>query len=74
MLRCSARGNEETELNTEGGKLVSMLINMYCSDFAAEHADLSVGTIRAEEGWTLLLPRTDIGLKAMMDAANNGAR
>lgn len=44
-----------------------------CPDFAAEHADLSAGGIGAEDGWTLLLARTERGEQLLEDAAGGGA-
>jgi coenzyme F420 hydrogenase subunit beta len=32
-----------------------------CPDFAAEHADISTGGIGADDDWTLVLVRTDLG-------------
>ncbi len=40
----------------------------YCSDYAAEYADLSFGGIGAEEGWTTVITRTPKGRAAFLDA------
>ncbi len=42
----------------------------YCEDYTAEFADLSFGGIGAEEGWTTVLTRTQLG----MDILNNAER
>ncbi len=42
----------------------------YCDDYTAEFADLSFGGIGAEEGWTTVLARTQLG----MDILNNAQR
>jgi len=42
----------------------------YCDDYTAEFADLSFGGIGAEEGWTTVLTRNQLGL----DILNNAER
>ncbi len=40
----------------------------YCSDYAAEFADISFGGIGAEEGWTTVITRTPLGRAVFADA------
>lgn len=40
----------------------------YCTDYAAEFADLSFGGIGAEDGWTTVVARTDKGLRILTEA------
>jgi len=43
-----------------------------CKDFTARLADISVGGIGSEEGWTTVIIRTDIGEKIFNEAAKEG--
>ena len=45
----------------------------HCPDFAAQHADLSVGGIGNESAWTLTIVRTARGQQWMRDALVAGA-
>ncbi|MCD6530128.1 4Fe-4S dicluster domain-containing protein [Candidatus Bathyarchaeota archaeon] len=73
--------SEVTDLYLDGGKLVATLKtygkismwNEYCSDYVAEYADLSIGATEVKDGWAIILPRTDIGLRAIKLAADAGA-
>lgn len=40
----------------------------YCSDYSAEYADISFGGIGAEEGWTTILIRSNLGRAIFADA------
>jgi coenzyme F420 hydrogenase subunit beta len=40
----------------------------YCSDYAAEYADISFGGIGADEGWTTVVTRTALGRAILADA------
>ena len=40
----------------------------YCSDYSAEYADISFGGIGAEEGWTTVVIRSNIGRAIFADA------
>lgn len=40
----------------------------FCTDFGAEYADIAFGGLGAEQGWTTVLPRTDIG-RGVLDTA-----
>lgn len=45
---------------------------LHCPDFAAQHADLSVGGIGNESAWTLTIVRTDRGQQWLDDALAAG--
>lgn len=45
----------------------------FCTDYAAEYADISFGGIGAAEGWTTVMTRTPLGRAAMADAVSAGA-
>ena len=40
----------------------------FCSDYSAEYADISFGGIGAEEGWTTILIRSNLGRGIFADA------
>jgi coenzyme F420 hydrogenase subunit beta len=40
----------------------------YCDDYTAEYADLSFGGIGADEGWTTVLTRTQLGMEILNNA------
>jgi coenzyme F420 hydrogenase subunit beta len=44
----------------------------FCSDYAAELADISFGGIGAAEGWTTVLARSPVGRAALADAKGAG--
>ncbi len=44
-----------------------------CFDFASELSDISVGSVGSAEGWSTVLPRTDIGEKLYASALSAGA-
>lgn len=44
-----------------------------CFDFASELSDISVGSVGSVEGWSTVLPRTDIGEKLYASALSAGA-
>jgi coenzyme F420 hydrogenase subunit beta len=43
----------------------------FCSDYAAEFADLSFGGLGAEEGWTTVITRSQVGENLMAKAMGN---
>jgi coenzyme F420 hydrogenase subunit beta len=43
-----------------------------CTDFAAELADISIGSVGSEPGWSTVLTRTDKGEKLLGGAIKNG--
>jgi len=45
----------------------------YCYDFAAEFADVSVGSIGSEFGWSTVITRTDAGKELVKRAEEEGA-
>ncbi len=45
----------------------------FCSDYAAEFADISFGGIGAAEGWTTVLTRTPLGRASLADAKGSGS-
>jgi len=45
---------------------------IYCRDFTAEFADLSVGSVDAPPGWSTLILRNEKALNAVMDAEDKG--
>jgi len=44
----------------------------YCSDYAAEFADISFGGIGAQQGWTTVITRTPLGRAILADARGTG--
>ena len=44
----------------------------YCTDFAAEFADISVGSVGSPEGWNTVIVRTERGEKALDKAVKAG--
>lgn len=44
----------------------------YCTDFAANLADLSAGNIDSPEGWSTVIVRTEVGEKFLKEAAEKG--
>lgn len=44
----------------------------YCSDYAAEFADISFGGIGAADGWTTVITRTPLGRAVLADARSCG--
>ena len=45
----------------------------YCYDFAAEFADLSVGSIGSELGWSTVITRSKVGVEIVKKAKAAGA-
>ena len=45
----------------------------YCYDFAAEFADLSVGSIGSELGWSTVILRSKVGVEIVKKAEAAGA-
>ncbi|MFW9951166.1 MAG: Coenzyme F420 hydrogenase/dehydrogenase, beta subunit C-terminal domain, partial [Candidatus Thorarchaeota archaeon] len=43
----------------------------YCRDLTAEYADISLGSIGSEEGWSTIIARTYEGEKLVKDAVKN---
>jgi len=44
----------------------------YCYDFAAEFADVSVGSIGSEFGWSTVITRSDAGKELVKRAEEEG--
>ena len=44
----------------------------YCYDFAAEFADISVGSVGSEPGWSTVIPRSESGLELVKRAEKDG--
>lgn len=44
----------------------------YCTDLTSENADISVGSVGSQEGYSTILARTGIGLEVLLDAAEAG--
>ena len=44
----------------------------YCTDFASEFADISIGSVGSPEGWNTVIVRTERGEKALDRAAKAG--
>ncbi len=44
----------------------------YCTDFAADLADISVGNVDSPEGWSTVIVRTDVGAKFFEEAVKKG--
>ena len=40
----------------------------HCTDYAAEFADLAFGGIGAEDGWTTVVARTELGMRILAEA------
>ncbi len=45
---------------------------LICRDFTAELADISVGSVGSPDGWSTVLPRTEIGEKLVDEASRKG--
>lgn len=43
-----------------------------CHDYAAEYADISVGSVGSEDGWNTIIVRTELGKKLLDSAVANG--
>jgi len=69
-------------LNTKAGKEIKTPIKKmrgcvreacdYCYDFAAEFADVSVGSIGSEFGWSTVIARSDAGKELVKSAEEEG--
>ncbi|MFX0058315.1 MAG: Coenzyme F420 hydrogenase/dehydrogenase, beta subunit C-terminal domain [Candidatus Hodarchaeota archaeon] len=70
------------ELTVDSGEKCSLSLNdckVYCSkfchfcgDLTAEFADISLGSIGSDEGWSTVITRSDKGEKIFKDAIKNG--
>ncbi len=50
----------------------SMLGCLPCHDYAAEYADISVGSVGSEDGWNTTIVRTELGKKVLDSAVASG--
>ena len=67
-------------MHLESGEKITVLLDdlkflkrhacHFCSDFAAEYADISFGGLGADEGWTTVIARSPVGVKILSDSKN----
>ncbi len=50
----------------------SMLGCLPCHDYAAEYADISIGSVGSEDGWNTTIVRTELGKKLLDSAVASG--
>jgi len=71
---------ENLILHMQSGEIVTIFLDdlkflkrhacHFCSDFAAEYADISFGGLGADEGWTTVIARSPVGAKILSDSKN----
>lgn len=71
---------EDLIVHLESGEIITVLLDdikflkrhacHFCSDFAAEYADISFGGLGADEGWTTVIARSPVGVKILSDSKN----
>jgi coenzyme F420 hydrogenase subunit beta len=71
---------EDLIVHLESGEIITVLLDdlkslkrhacHFCSDFAAEYADISFGGLGADEGWTTVITRSAVGAKILSDSKN----
>jgi len=71
---------EDLIVHLESGEIITVCMDdlrflkrhacHFCSDFAAEYADISFGGLGADEGWTTVIARSPVGAKILSDTKN----
>jgi coenzyme F420 hydrogenase subunit beta len=67
-----ADGRKVIEVPIKEVKAYARTCCQYCTDFAADLADISVGNVDSPDGWSTIIVRTETGAKFFEEAASRG--
>ncbi|HID19125.1 TPA: 4Fe-4S dicluster domain-containing protein [Candidatus Bathyarchaeota archaeon] len=67
-----AEGERVIEVKIKEVKPYARASCKYCTDFAANLADISAGNVDSPEGWSTIIVRTEAGMKFLEGAAEKG--